>query len=138
LGHTGWWTRGDATDQVRQHDFAIYSNNPFGAVGASLGFPQTLTAGSQVVALGNTVILTPTPTWVQQTGFTRMHALSQTRKEHHIVIRRIEIGMIKLRSAHRDKLTASLNSGMRLISHLAASEGLRDVAQECPLHEKRV
>jgi hypothetical protein len=54
------------------------TNNPFGAVGASLGFPQTLTAGSQVISVGNTVILTPTLTWVQQTGFTRLHALSQT------------------------------------------------------------
>ena len=35
------------------------TTNPFGAVGALLGFPQQLSAGSQVGAINNTVILSP-------------------------------------------------------------------------------
>ena len=35
------------------------TTNPFGAVGTSLGFPQQLSAGSQVVSIDNSVILTP-------------------------------------------------------------------------------
>jgi hypothetical protein len=54
------------------------TTNPFGAVGTSLGFPQQLSAGSQVVSLDNSVILTPSLTWEQRAGFTRMHAFSQT------------------------------------------------------------
>jgi len=54
------------------------TSNPFGAVGTGLGFPQQLSAGSQVVSLNNTVILTPNLTWVQRAGFTRMRAYSQT------------------------------------------------------------
>ncbi len=54
------------------------TTNPFGAVGVGLGFPQTLTAGSQVASIDNTVILTPTLTWVQRAGFTRLRAFSQT------------------------------------------------------------
>ncbi len=54
------------------------TTNPFGAVGVALGFPQQLSAGSQVISLDNTVILTPTLTWQQRAGFTRLHAYSQT------------------------------------------------------------
>ena len=44
----------------------------------ALGFPQQLSAGSQVVSLDNTFILTPTLTWQQRAGFTRLHAFSQS------------------------------------------------------------
>ena len=54
------------------------TTNPFGAVGVSLGFPQQLSAGSQVSSIDNTVILTPTLTWEQRAGFTRLRAYSQT------------------------------------------------------------
>jgi hypothetical protein len=54
------------------------TTNPFGAVGALLGFPQQLSAGSQVGSLDNTKILTPTLTWVQRLGFTRLEAYSNT------------------------------------------------------------
>ncbi|MBV9761799.1 MAG: TonB-dependent receptor [Acidobacteriaceae bacterium] len=54
------------------------TTNPFGAVGSLIGFPQQLSAGSQVGSIENTVILTPTITWEQRAGFTRMHAYSQT------------------------------------------------------------
>ena len=54
------------------------TTNPFGAVGALLGFPQQLAAGSQVGAINNTVILSPSLTWQQHAGFTRLRAYSQT------------------------------------------------------------
>jgi hypothetical protein len=54
------------------------TSTPFGAVGSLLGFPQTLSAGSQAVSLNNTVILTPSVTWEQRVGFTRMRAFSST------------------------------------------------------------
>ena len=54
------------------------TSNPFGAVGALLGFPQQLSAGSQVVSLNNTVVLSPTLTWEQRVGFNRMKAYSST------------------------------------------------------------
>jgi hypothetical protein len=54
------------------------TSTPFGAVGGTLGFPQTLSAGSQVGSFNNTVVLTPTLTWVQRVGFTRMFAYSNT------------------------------------------------------------
>ena len=54
------------------------TTNPFGAVGSLLGFAQQLGAGSQVGSLENTVILSPTLTWEQRAGFTRLHAFSQT------------------------------------------------------------
>ena len=43
-----------------------------------LGFPQQLSSGSQVISLNNTVILTPSLTWQQRAGFTRMRAYSST------------------------------------------------------------
>lgn len=54
------------------------TTNPFGAVGTSLGFPQTLSSGSYVVSLDNSVILTPSLIWEQKAGFTRMKAYSNT------------------------------------------------------------
>jgi Carboxypeptidase regulatory-like domain len=54
------------------------TNNPFGAVGSLLGFAQQLSAGSQVFSLANTVVLSPTMTWEQHFGFTRMKAFANT------------------------------------------------------------
>jgi hypothetical protein len=54
------------------------TTNPFGSVGSLLGFPQQLSAGSQVVSMNNTLILTPTLTWEQRAGFTRLKAFAQT------------------------------------------------------------
>ncbi|MBV9771313.1 MAG: carboxypeptidase regulatory-like domain-containing protein, partial [Bryobacterales bacterium] len=54
------------------------TSTPYGAVGALLGFPQTLSAGAQAFSLNNTVILTPALTWEQRAGFTRMRAYSET------------------------------------------------------------
>ncbi len=54
------------------------TTNPFGAVGILLGFPQQLSAGSQVGSIDNTIILTPSLTWQQHVGFTRMEAYSHT------------------------------------------------------------
>ncbi len=56
------------------------TTNPFGAVGVLQGFPQELSAGGQVFALDNSVILTPTLTWQQRAGFTRMEAYSHTEQ----------------------------------------------------------
>ncbi len=57
------------------------TTNPFGAVGDLLGFPQQLAAGSQVGSINNTVILSPSLTWQQHAGFTRLQAYSQTQQE---------------------------------------------------------
>jgi hypothetical protein len=54
------------------------TTNPFGAAGVLLGFPQQLSSGSQVISLDNTVVLTPSLTWQQRAGFTRMRAYSTT------------------------------------------------------------
>jgi hypothetical protein len=54
------------------------TTNPFGAVGSLLGFSQQLSAGSQVGSIENTTVLTPSLTWEQRVGFTRLHAYSQT------------------------------------------------------------
>jgi hypothetical protein len=55
--------------------------SPFGAVGSLLGFPQQLLAGSDVVSLANTAILSPTMTWEQHVGYTRLRAYAQTSQE---------------------------------------------------------
>ncbi|MGA3202004.1 MAG: carboxypeptidase regulatory-like domain-containing protein, partial [Bryobacteraceae bacterium] len=52
--------------------------SPFGAVGALLGFGQTLSAGSYVGSVQNTVILSPSLTWSQRAGFTRLWAYANT------------------------------------------------------------
>jgi Carboxypeptidase regulatory-like domain/TonB dependent receptor-like, beta-barrel len=56
------------------------TTNPFGAVGSLLGFPQQISAGSQVFSLGNTVILSPNLTWEQHVGFTRLRAYANTQQ----------------------------------------------------------
>jgi hypothetical protein len=97
LGYDGVVQGANATSTVNQGigniDYVVSDNdrltgkyyyqtdpttNPFGAVGSLLGFPQQLSSGSQVVSLDNTMILTPTLTWVERGGFTRMKAYSQT------------------------------------------------------------
>jgi hypothetical protein len=57
------------------------TTNPFGAVGSLLGFAQQLSAGSQVGSIMNTITLSPTVTWEQHAGFTRLRAYSQTGQE---------------------------------------------------------
>ena len=54
------------------------TTNPFGAVGALLGFAQDLQAGSQVFSINNTTVLGPSLTWQQHAGFTRLRAYAQT------------------------------------------------------------
>jgi len=54
------------------------TTNPFGAVGSLIGFPQQLSAIGDVGSLENTLILSPTVTWEQRVGFTRMQAYSHT------------------------------------------------------------
>jgi hypothetical protein len=56
------------------------TTNPFGAVGSLLGFPQQLSAGSQVVSIGNTIVLSPSLTWEQHAGFTRLRAYANTQQ----------------------------------------------------------
>lgn len=56
------------------------TSTPFGPVGYTLGFPQTLDAGSQVGSIENTTILTPNMTWVQRVGFTRLNAYSSQQQ----------------------------------------------------------
>jgi hypothetical protein len=56
------------------------TTNPFGAVGSLLGFPQQLSAGSQVFSLTNTVIMSPNLTWEQHIGFTRLKAYADTEQ----------------------------------------------------------
>jgi flavin-binding protein dodecin len=54
------------------------TTNPFGAVGDLLGFAQQLSAGSNVGTITNTLSLSPTTTWEQHIGFTRLRAYAQT------------------------------------------------------------
>jgi len=58
------------------------TSNPFGAAGVLLGFPQQLSSGADVISLDNTVILTPSLTWQQRAGFTRMRAYSNTSQSY--------------------------------------------------------
>ncbi len=51
---------------------------PFGYGDDTLGFPQQLAAGSQVISIDNSTILTPSLTWQQRAGFTRMKAYATT------------------------------------------------------------
>ncbi len=57
------------------------TTNPFGSVGSLLGFAQQLSAGSQVISIANTIILSPNLTWEQHVGFTRLHAFAQTGQD---------------------------------------------------------
>jgi hypothetical protein len=57
-----------------------YQHNPSTAefaIASTLGFPQTLRAGSQVVSLDNTTVLSPNLTWEQRFGYIREIANSQ-------------------------------------------------------------
>jgi hypothetical protein len=56
------------------------TTNPFGAVGSLLGFSQQLSAGGQVASITNTVILSPSVTWEQHVGFTRLRAYANTQQ----------------------------------------------------------
>lgn len=53
------------------------TSSPF-AVSGTYGFPQSLQAGSQVVSIDNTTILTPNTTWEQRIGFIRQIANATT------------------------------------------------------------
>ena len=57
------------------------SSGPFGSADYLLGFPQTLSAGSQVISIANNVTLTPNLTWEQHFGFTRLHVYASTASE---------------------------------------------------------
>jgi hypothetical protein len=57
------------------------TTNPFGAVGSLLGFAQQLSAGSQVSSIMNIITLSPTITWEQHVGFTRLRAYSRTGQD---------------------------------------------------------
>jgi len=57
------------------------TNSPFGAVGSLLGFPQQLSAGSQVASINNTIVLTPHLTWLQRVGFNRLRAYANTSQD---------------------------------------------------------
>ena len=54
------------------------TTSPFGSNSATLGFPQVLNAGSQVASIENTVVVSPSITWDQRAGFTRLRAYSGT------------------------------------------------------------
>lgn len=53
------------------------TTSPF-AVSGTLGFPQSLQAGSQVLSIDNTSVLTPNTTWEQRIGFIRQIANATT------------------------------------------------------------
>ncbi|HTG60517.1 MAG TPA: TonB-dependent receptor [Terriglobia bacterium] len=48
------------------------------AISNASGFPQQLSAGSQVISLANTTVLSPTVTWEQKAGFIRQSAFATT------------------------------------------------------------
>ena len=54
------------------------TTNPFGYDSSLLGFAQQLQAGSQVATISNNIIMSPTVTWEQHVGFTRMRAYAAT------------------------------------------------------------
>ena len=54
------------------------TTNPFSSGDQAFGFPQSLLAGSQVISFDNTVVLSPTITWQQRAGFTRMKAFASS------------------------------------------------------------
>lgn len=56
------------------------STSPF-AVSQVLGFGQSLQAGSQVLSLDNTTVLTPNTTWEQRIGFLRQFANATTGQQ---------------------------------------------------------
>ncbi len=54
------------------------TTNPFGYGNNALGFPTQLQAGSQVASIDNTTVLSPSLTWQQRAGFTRLQAYAIT------------------------------------------------------------
>jgi TonB dependent receptor len=54
--------------------------SPFG-VSNTLGFPQTMKAGSQVLSIENTTVLSPRMTWTQRFGFVRLLAFANTQQQ---------------------------------------------------------
>jgi Carboxypeptidase regulatory-like domain/TonB dependent receptor-like, beta-barrel len=54
--------------------------SPFG-VSNTLGFPQTMDAGSQVTSIENTTILSSNMTWTQRFGFVRERAFANTAQQ---------------------------------------------------------
>jgi hypothetical protein len=54
--------------------------SPFG-VSNTLGFPQTLRAGAQVVSIENTRVVSPNMTWTQRFGFIREVAFANTQQQ---------------------------------------------------------
>jgi hypothetical protein len=54
--------------------------SPFG-VSNTLGFPQTMRAGSQVLSIENTTVLSPRMTWTQRFGFVRLVAFANTQQQ---------------------------------------------------------
>lgn len=54
--------------------------SPFG-ISNTLGFPQTLNAGSQVVSIQNTTVLSTNMTWSQRLGFVRQRAFAHTDQQ---------------------------------------------------------
>jgi Carboxypeptidase regulatory-like domain/TonB dependent receptor len=57
------------------------TSGPFGSDDYLLGFPQQLSAGSQVISIGNTTTLSPNLTWEQHIGFTRLHVYANSGQE---------------------------------------------------------
>ncbi len=57
------------------------TTTPFGYGGNALGFPTELAAGSQVGSVDNTLILSPSLTWQQRVGFTRLRAFATTNQQ---------------------------------------------------------
>ena len=53
--------------------------NPFGSDNYLLGFPQQLSAGSQVISIQNNTMISPNLTWEQHVGFTRLHVYALTQ-----------------------------------------------------------
>ncbi len=72
----------NATDKDRLSVKYYIQNDPttnaFGSSSNTLGFTQQLGAGSQVATIENTVILSPSLTWEQHVGFTRLRAFADT------------------------------------------------------------
>jgi hypothetical protein len=58
------------------------TNNPFAPSDSLIGFGQNISAGSQVGAISNTVILSPSLTWTQKVGYTRMLAYANTSQAY--------------------------------------------------------
>ena len=57
------------------------TQNPFGYKEPLLGFPQRLQGEGDVLSVNNTVVLSPSLTWEQRVGFTRMQAYATTSQE---------------------------------------------------------